>query len=468
MNLIGILDLFTLLFTIFVFSIILIRWKHQFSLHSRVFLIFSLSAIFFYYLSNFLEWTGISDILVDIEDYIAILVPLLWFFFLYSFFQMLSRQDLKESEKKFRVIAENSSMGIIIIQNGKFKYLNPAISKIIGYSREEMLKWTEIEIAKVIPKEDLIFVMDLFKKGKEGELDFTPNSSFRTINKKGEVKWLENLVSIISYENKPANLVCVVDFTDKKKAEELIIEENKRLLELSKMRKDIITRVSHELKTPITAMYGATQLLLNQFREEMNIEILKYTEISHRGALRLKKLVDNLVDVTKLEARKLELNVENENIIVLIKECVEEMNYLVTYRNLTLTFELSNSIFLFVDKYRIQQVITNILSNAIKNTPEGGKIDITVYEKEMDINIQIKDTGVGITNKEKELLFEKFGKIERYGMDLGVDIEGSGLGLYISQEIVDLHGGEILVESEGRHKGTTFTIRLKKNINKLK
>ncbi|GAH45541.1 unnamed protein product [marine sediment metagenome] len=185
MNLIGILDLFTLLFTMLVFSIILIRWKHQFSLHSKVFLIFSLSAILFYYLSNFLEWSGISDIFIDIEDYIAILVPLLWFFFLYSFFQMLSGQELKASEKKFRVIAEQSSMGIIIIQNGEFKYLNPAISKITGYSIEEMLNWNEMNIANVIPKEDLIFVMDLFKKGKEGEINFTPNSSFRTINKKG-------------------------------------------------------------------------------------------------------------------------------------------------------------------------------------------------------------------------------------------------------------------------------------------
>jgi len=234
-------------------------------------------------------------------------------------------------------------------------------------------------------------------------------------------------------------------------------------LELSKMREDIITRVSHELKTPITAMYGATQILLNQFREEMNTEILEFTEISHRGALRLKKLVDNLVDATKLQAGKLELNLQNENIVNSIKECIEEMSYLVNNRNLTLTFEPSNNIFLLIDKYRIQQVITNILSNAIKNTPKGGKINIVVFDKNKHIDILIKDTGVGLTVKEQELLFEKFGKIERYGMDLGVDIEGSGLGLYISKEIVDLHGGQILVESEGRHKGATFTIRLQKN-----
>jgi signal transduction histidine kinase len=77
----------------------------------------------------------------------------------------------------------------------------------------------------------------------------------------------------------------------------------------------------------------------------------------------------------------------------------------------------------------------------------------------------VKDTGIGITNKEKEILFEKFGKIERYGMDLGVDIEGSGLGLYISKEIIELHGGVILVESEGRNRGSIFTVRLYKKAN---
>ena len=113
-----------------------------------------------------------------------------------------------------------------------------------------------------------------------------------------------------------------------------------------------------------------------------------------------------------------------------------------------------------MDKIRLQQVITNILSNAIKNTPMNGSFCISLVHNLEHIDIQIRDSGVGLTEKEKELLFEKFGKIERYGMDLGVDIEGSGLGLYIAKEIVELHGGQILVESEGRNKGALFTIRL--------
>ena len=127
-----------------------------------------------------------------------------------------------------------------------------------------------------------------------------------------------------------------------------------------------------------------------------------------------------------------------------------------------LKLDLPNETTINIDKLRFRQVLSNIISNAIKNTPKNGEIIISLIEKPESIDIKIEDTGIGFTEKEKEKLFEKFGKIERYGMDLGVDIEGSGLGLYISKEIIELHGGQIYVESEGRNKGSTITIRLYK------
>jgi signal transduction histidine kinase len=136
----------------------------------------------------------------------------------------------------------------------------------------------------------------------------------------------------------------------------------------------------------------------------------------------LKKLVENLIDASRIETGKLLLKLSVQNISNLVRECVDEMKYL--------TYNRKQS------------------------------INITLTEKSEYIDIRIKDNGIGLTEKEKEIIFEKFGKIERYGMDLGVDIEGSGLGLYISKEIIELHDGQILVESKGRNKGALFTIRL--------
>ncbi|NVM19394.1 MAG: PAS domain S-box protein [Candidatus Lokiarchaeota archaeon] len=371
-----------------------------------------------------------------------------------------AEQKLKESEEKFRNIAEQSFMGITIIQNGQLKYMNKAMSVISGYSGDEMLNWSEREISEWIYPEDLETVLNRLQTNIEGNMSQFSSKTFRIINRNGKVRWLEDYTTRILYEGKPANLISIVDITDKKEAEELIIEENKRLLELNDLRRDLITRVSHELKTPITSIYGAIQILLKIHIKELSTEMLKYVEMGHRGCLRLKELVDNLLDVSRLDAKKFQLELQKENLVEIIIDCANDMKYLSSNRQLIMDLDLPSESYLNIDKLRFRQVLTNIISNAIKNTPKEGKISINLAKKEDYIDIQIKDTGVGFTVKEKEKLFEKFGKIERYGMDLDVDIEGSGLGLFISKEIIELHGGQIFVESEGRNKGSTFTIRL--------
>ncbi|MFX0024114.1 MAG: sensor histidine kinase, partial [Candidatus Hermodarchaeota archaeon] len=250
------------------------------------------------------------------------------------------------------------------------------------------------------------------------------------------------------------------------KAEKLIIEENKRLLELDELRKELITRISHELRTPLTSVYGISQFLLSKsIVSTLSEDIKPYLDISHRGILRLKELVENLLDASRLDTKKLELRYEEVNLKELVIGCVKELMFLATSRELTIKLDLSNDLYYNGDKNRLSQSIINLVSNSIKNTTSGGKIYIKLEDSPNFIDIIVEDTGIGITKEEKQKLFQKFGKIERYGQDFDVDIEGAGLGLYISKEIVQLHGGKILMESEGRNKGAKFTIRLFKKIN---
>jgi len=109
---------------------------------------------------------------------------------------------------------------------------------------------------------------------------------FKIINKNGDLRWLEDHTTRVVYQGKRANLISVVNITERKEVEQLIIEENKRLLELHELRKDLITRVSHELKTPITSIYGASQILTKLYMNEIGEEPQKYIEIGHRGCLR--------------------------------------------------------------------------------------------------------------------------------------------------------------------------------------
>ncbi|KKN49647.1 hypothetical protein LCGC14_0640770 [marine sediment metagenome] len=371
-----------------------------------------------------------------------------------------AEEKLRESEEKFRTIAEQSFMGIIIVQEGKLKYLNKALAKMLEYPFEEMIKWSDKEMAEIVHPDDLEYIQKRLQSNREGTMSQISQNYFRIITKSGEIRWLEDYTSKIIYQGKVANLMSIVDVSNKKEAERLIIEENERLLELNELRKDLITRVSHELKTPMTSIYGSIQILLTIYNKDLSEEVLNYVKIGHRGCLRLKQLIENLLDASRLESKKFELSLLKENLVEIIVDCVEDLNYLVHNRHLLITLDLPDEIQADIDSLRFRQVITNIISNAIKNTPKEGEIFIHIIEDADKIDILIRDTGVGLTKQEQEKLFGKFGKIERYGMDLDVDIEGCGLGLYISKEIIELHKGQILVESEGRNKGSTFTIRL--------
>ncbi|MFX0142267.1 MAG: ATP-binding protein, partial [Candidatus Hodarchaeota archaeon] len=329
---------------------------------------------------------------------------------------------------------------------------------ILGYSNEDMLGKTRVDI---VHPDDVERALNAYKKGfqtGEGTVEA------RLRHKQGHYLWFE--IKGKTYHDANGELKGLLvsrEITDRKKAEQLILEENKKLIELDKMRSDLITRISHELKTPLTISYLASQILIASNEEIMDKNIMKLIQAIHRGNIRLKELIDNLLDASRIESERFILIKHQGNITEIINQCVDNLYYLINKRQLFLEINLPQEIQLEMDDIRIEQVFTNIISNAIKNTPIGGKIYINFVEHPDYFDFQIKDTGVGLTSEEKEKLFVKFGKIERYGMGLDVDIEGSGLGLFISKQIVEAHNGEILAESQGRNKGSTFTIRLFKN-----
>jgi len=250
------------------------------------------------------------------------------------------------------------------------------------------------------------------------------------------------------------------DNTEKEKVSKMIKKELKKLKELDKIRNNLIRRISHELKTPLVSICGAAEFLLDSFRDEFKDDTRGLIEMIEKGGKRLKYLVNNLITTCNIETNELKLELKRENINQIIKDCIEIIMFQAKKRDLFVNIELLNELYFDVDKSKISLVISEILLNAVRNTPPGGSIFIKTFEHHNYIDIIIKDTGVGFTRKEIPILFKKFGKIERFGKGLVVDIEGPGLGLYISKEIVKMHNGEILLKSKGRNKGSTIIIRL--------
>ena len=409
---------------------------------------------------------------LNFHEFWTYLIILIFFVFIYFFGDVIVKKQvildlvIKKSEEKYlRLITGAYDLfsciqdGIVVLDNEfNIIHVNPTIEK--WYSHKKQLigkKCYEIyenrdEICENCPNLSLL---------EEKVIKSKIHAIYNKNN--NENGWLEEF-SFPLFNQDTSRIIGIINYckniTEKIKAEQIILEENKKLQELNQFRKNLITRVSHELKTPLNSIQSTTQHLLSNYKNKIDPQILRFITTIHQGGLRLTTLVENILDTSMIESGKLILNKEDVNLSEIIQKCIDEIIFLAIKRNLTLKSDLPEILILEIDPIRIEQVIINLLSNAIKNTPPEGKIHITTIDSNNHIDIKIKDTGIGLTREEIGMLFTPFGKIERFGKNLNVDIEGTGIGLYLSKEIVELHGGKIFVESQGRNFGSTFSLRL--------
>lgn len=369
-------------------------------------------------------------------------------------------QKLKESELRYRNLFESVPFSITLInRQGKLVYCNPAVEKLLGYSVDELIG-IEFRNLQVIHPKYIPLMNERFENLFKGVS--LPPFDAEFYRKNGDLVWINYQTTVVKLGNEILVQAILHDVTERKKADLLVEQEIQKLKELDQIRKDLISRVSHELKTPLVSVCGASELLLEFCRQDdIKEEYKELIRMIEKGGTRLKYLVDNLLDITRIEYKKFELVKNRTNLGDIIKECSDELMYLMKQREIELELKIRDELIINVDKIRIEHVILNLLSNAIKNTAPNGKIKISLSRKEGWAEISVSDTGIGLTREEMNRIFTRFGKIERYGEGLEfIDIQGSGLGLFISKEIVNLHNGQIWAESEGRGKGSTFTMKL--------
>jgi signal transduction histidine kinase len=241
---------------------------------------------------------------------------------------------------------------------------------------------------------------------------------------------------------------------------------NRKLKVVDQLKSDFISVVSHELRTPLTSIKAFTELILMKPKmpgERRN----KLLHIINNESDRLARLINDVLDLTKIEAGKLSWHIVKLSIDDIIETSVSGIQSLADNKSLTITTKVQRPLpIIFGDRDRLIQVITNILSNSIKFTPQGGGIEVSAHYENIpkpQLLVAISDTGVGIRGEDLELIFEKF---RRSGDVLTNDTEGTGLGLAISRQIVEYHGGTIWAVSKPREGSTfTFTLPLGKSWN---
>jgi len=245
-------------------------------------------------------------------------------------------------------------------------------------------------------------------------------------------------------------VLSLVDITNKKLLDEKILSES--------LMTEFFSNLSHELRTPLNVILSALQLLDITSGSDVNdrdIKFKKYSNIMKQNCYRQLRLVNNMIDITKLDAGFFELTEQNCNIVNIVESVTLSVAQYIESKSIELIFDTDiEECIISCDPEKIERLILNLLANSIKFTKPGGNITVNMYDKGKNIIISIKDTGIGIPNDKLDIIFDRFRQVDR---SLTRNQEGSGIGLSIVKSLVELHKGTISVSSE-YGKGTEFII----------
>jgi signal transduction histidine kinase len=238
---------------------------------------------------------------------------------------------------------------------------------------------------------------------------------------------------------------------------EALAEENRRVQEVNQLKSEFVSLVSHELRTPLTAISGYLDLLTEAPGAQSTTKQQELLGIVKRNAERLVKLIDDLLDLSRIEAGKVELSITAVDIVAVITEVVSLLQPQIEAKGQELSFDRTHSLPAVAgDAERIRQILINLLSNAHKYTPQGGQIWLTARAEDGWVRIDVRDNGIGLSPDEQAHLFDRFFRARQPAME---SVEGTGLGLPITRLLVDMHGGRITVTS-APGEGSTFSFTL--------
>ncbi|KKM72625.1 hypothetical protein LCGC14_1418630, partial [marine sediment metagenome] len=366
-------------------------------------------------------------------------------------------KELKESEQKFRKMISELDVGYYNIgMDGKFIFHNSAFNKIGGYNVSENFIGKIGKDFWVNPIEFKHYMEQILKNGS------IENFIARVKKKNGEGIFIElNSHLVRDMNGNPTNIEgTFIDVTQKFEYEKKLREQNLRLKEINEFKTNLMNRTSHELQTPLISILGFTDIILHKYKGKLDPDLIEYLEIINKKTNYLTRTIRSLIDTAYLEKDILQINVYKEDLALLIRDCVKHFDRIIKFRNQSVILNVHNILITNFDKGTIHRVFESLLENAINNTPSGGKIEVRSIIEEDFYIISLKDNGIGLLKEELRQLFKPFGKIERYGKGVDVVIDGTGLSLYISKRIIELHGGKIWVKSKGRNLGSTFYFSL--------
>jgi PAS domain S-box-containing protein len=377
-----------------------------------------------------------------------------------AIFDVTERRKADNERLELAAIVESSDDAIISTDlDGRVTSWNKGAEALFGYDSAEMIGSSIAILApegrETEPIANLTAVVELGEK------------RYEATRRRKDGALIDVSLTVSAVRNAAGEVIAaaaiVQDITDRKRVEQERAEftrelevRNERLLELDRLKDEFVALVSHELRTPLTSIRGYLELVLDGEAGDVTDEQRQFLGVVERNANRLLGLVGDLLFLAQIEAGKLSLEVGAVDLAAVAAESVETARPLAEEKDITLTLATSPLALLAGDRVRLAQLLDNLVSNAIKFTPEGGRVDVRASSSRGNAILEVRDTGMGIPAEEQEHIFERFFRTARATEQA---IQGTGLGLAISKAIVHAHGGRItLASTEG--EGATFRVTI--------
>lgn len=366
---------------------------------------------------------------------------------------METQRALRESEERFRNLVEGSIQGILIHRDHQPLFVNQAWAAMHGYTPDDILQMASV-VSLMAPhdQERMVAYKEARLRGEDAPTDY----DYQAVRKDGSWFWAENRVRVVKWNGQPAVQTTIFDISKRKEAEQSLKQAKDAAEAAYRVKSAFLANMSHELRTPLHGILGFARQGLKKALTTSPARLQAYFMQINQSGETLLTLLNDLLDLAKLEVGKMVFAFAPVNPCLLLTSVIDEFRSLLAERHLTIQYHASDDTSeARLDHVRIRQVLRNLLSNAVKFSPPNGIIALSLHHDAQSIRVTVSDQGPGIPPEELEAVFDKF--IQSSATKTGAG--GTGLGLSICHEIVTAHAGRIWAENRP-DGGAIFTVEL--------